>query len=249
MEDRPGTFWLYFSTLPGYRTAAIFDALYQGLLAALVPYRPTVLQGMAREDNLELVDFFQRQHFQEKLRSFGANLDLATFDPEIYAAAERHLDALDISIKTYADLADDPLRDRKLYDLHQETIVEVPNRGHFDAESFVEYLTNRLRSSAMIPEAYFVATQGDAYVGLSELFAGAAADLYETRSTAVKRTHRRLGIALALKVRALTYAKAHGGTQVATGMAANNLPIVMLNRRLGFVPEPMWITFWQNSPK
>jgi len=243
LEDRPGTFWLYFSTLPDYRTAAIFDALYHGLLTRLAPYQPTALLGMVREDDPLPVAFFQRQAFDEKLRSFGANLDLATFEPSAYATAERALAAQGIIIKSYAELADDPLRDRKLYDLHQETMVDVPNRGHFDVETFDEYVANHLRNQAMIPAAYFIATQDERYLGVSELFAGSKPDHYETKSTAVKRTHRRLGIALALKVRALTYAKTYGGTTVATGMAANNIPIVTLNHRLGFVPEPMWITF------
>jgi hypothetical protein len=33
------------------------------------------------------------------------------------------------------------------------------------------------------------------------------------------------------------------GVRVTIGMAATNTPIVTLNQRLGFVPEPMWITF------
>ncbi|MEZ4868026.1 MAG: GNAT family N-acetyltransferase [Caldilineaceae bacterium] len=243
LTDTPGTFWLYFSTLPDDRTAAIFDALYQGALTALAPHQPTLVQGMAREDDPVSVAFFQRHHFQETLRSYGANLDLTTFDPAAHAPDESGLRARGIAIKTYAELADDPQRDRKLYNLQQSYLLEIPNIGHFDAQRFDEWVESTLHSDALLPDAYFVATHGEDYVGVSELFTEDEAGVFTTGSTGVKAAYRRLGIALALKVRALTYAKAQGGVRVSTGMAATNLPMVVLNRRLGFVAEPMWITF------
>ena len=40
-EDLPGTFWLYFNSLPDYLTATVLDALYQGVIASLSPQQPT----------------------------------------------------------------------------------------------------------------------------------------------------------------------------------------------------------------
>lgn len=107
-EDQPGTFWLYLDSLPAYRTAALWDAIFHGVVTALTPHYPTTLQGMAREDEPTPVALFQRQGFAEKLRSFGANLDLTTFDPAAHAPDESHLPALGIAIKSYAELAADP---------------------------------------------------------------------------------------------------------------------------------------------
>lgn len=242
-EDLPATFWLYFSALPAYHTAPVFDALYEGVVAALQPYQLQVLLGMVREDDALGVDFFQSHQFREKLRSFGANLDLTNFDPASHSVNESYLQALGITIRTYADLSDDPLRDRKIYDLQQATLSDIPNMGQFDAQTFETFVTDHLHGATMIPEAYMIASHGDQYIGLSELFTSDEPGVFDTKATCVTSAFRRLGVAQALKVRALTYAKAQGGVSATTGMAATNTPIISLNLRLGFVPEPMWITF------
>jgi GNAT superfamily N-acetyltransferase len=200
---------------------------------------------MAREDQRELVAFFQHHHFQPVMQTFGANLDVTTFDPTPYATCEDRLHAAGIAIKTYAELAADLARDRKLYALVDQVNQEMPNLGQFDDQSFEQFVNDDLHSPAMLPDAYFVAVHGADYVGVSEVFSSDDPTVFDTRTTGVLPAYRRLGIALALKVRAIRYAQTHGATCVTTGMDATNTPIVALNQRLGFVPEPLWITFSQ----
>lgn len=200
-EDGPGVYWLYFSALPTYRTGELFDELYQGVSTVLTTKAATRVQGMAREDDAMMVEFYQRHHFDEKLRSFGANLALAPFDPTAYADCETRLHQAGVEIKTYAELVNDPQRDRKLYELLEETSHELPNVSQFDRQSFTEFVTDHLQNPALLPDAYFIAVQGENYVGVSELFRGDEPGAFDTQNSSVRRTHRRLGIALALKVR------------------------------------------------
>lgn len=241
--DPLGAFWLYPCWPVGWGNERHYDRLYTGVQQALAPYQPRKLQGMAREDDRELVAFFQRHHFHLAMQSFGANLDPTTFDPTPYAACEERLHTAGFVIKTYAELADDPARDRKLYALVDQVNQEMPNIGHFDDQSFDQFVADHLHSPAMRPDAYFVAVHGADYVGVSELFASDDPAVFDTRTTGVLPAYRRLGIALALKVRAIRYAQTHGASRVTTGMDAANTPIVTLNQRLGFVPEPLWLTF------
>ena len=243
--DPPGAFWLYPLWPAGWGNEQHYDRLYSGVQQTLAPYQPCKLQGMAREEQQELVAFFQHHHFQPVMRTFGANLDLTTFDPTPYTTCEARLHAAGIVIKSYAELADDPARDRKLYALVEQVNQEMPNIGQFDDRSFEQFVNDDLHSPDMLPDAYFVAVHGDDYVGVSELFASDDPTVFDTRTTGVLPAYRRLGIALALKLRAIRYAQSHGARRVTTGMDASNTPIVLLNQQLGFVPEPMWLTFTQ----
>ena len=94
-----------------------------------------------------------------------------------------------------------------------------------------------------IPEGYFLALDGDRYVGMSSLWNRRVkkGEVY-TKLTGVVRSHRRRGIATALKVRAHEFAKSIGAEVVVTDNEENN-PMYDLNVRLGFKPMPAWLLF------
>ncbi|WP_237724780.1 GNAT family N-acetyltransferase [Deinococcus alpinitundrae] len=65
----------------------------------------------------------------------------------------------------------------------------------------------------------------------------------ETEQTAVSRSHRNKGLATLLKARSLAWARENGGTEASAGGTVLNLAILKLNHRLGYLPEPMWVTW------
>jgi GNAT superfamily N-acetyltransferase len=80
-------------------------------------------------------------------------------------------------------------------------------------------------------------------VGLSFLTCAAHAGWLDQRLTGVLPAYRRRGIALALKVRGLAYARDHGYDWIKTDSAVQNTAMRGLNRRLGFVEYPAWVFF------
>lgn len=56
------------------------------------------------------------------------------------------------------------------------------------------------------------------------------------------RSHRRKGIATALKLRAINFAKGYGAKVIETDNEENN-PMYYLNMKLGFRPRPAWLEF------
>jgi mycothiol synthase len=70
----------------------------------------------------------------------------------------------------------------------------------------------------------------------------ASPDLYNGL-TGVLRSHRRRGIALALKLRGIAYAKALGRPTIKTWNESNNRAMLAINEALGFVKQPAWIDF------
>lgn len=62
-----------------------------------------------------------------------------------------------------------------------------------------------------------------------------------TGLTGVLPEYRRRRIALALKQRALAWAREQGVKLVRTSNDSTNLRMLSINERLGFVKEPAWI--------
>jgi GNAT superfamily N-acetyltransferase len=107
---------------------------------------------------------------------------------------------------------------------------------------FEKWRKDIIEDPMFLPDAYFVALDGAEYVGMSNLWDDRASDHLNTGLTGVKRSHRRRGIATALKVRAIAYAKANGHPLIKTGNEVGNRPMLSINQRLGFVRQPDWIT-------
>ncbi len=239
--DPDGKLWAYLTLSPGTDEGeeAVVRALYGGL-EALPDAR--VLYTMAHETQAVHRKVLKKLDYGEILRSYGADLEVAAVDLKAFGDPETELCAQGVVIYTLAELTPDPGFLDKLYTLYLESNRDVPEVGHSDTLSRADFDAHLKRGDAL-PEAHHVAVKDGRYLGYSELFAGHEAGTLRQETTAVLRAYRRRGVALALKLRGLAYARAHGYTQVNTGMASNNAAVVALNTRLGFVPQQAYLTF------
>jgi GNAT superfamily N-acetyltransferase len=225
----------------------LLDGLTHALEQQALASGQTSIHAIVREDNGAQVALFQRRGYEEQMRSLGANLDTEAFDFSPYEGYEQRLSLSGMRIRTLADLERetaslDLLRER-LFELYLEVERDSPDVGGSSVITLEDYRRENLTSSRTIPEAYFVAVSDTAFVGLSELLQSDAPATLDTGATVVKRAYRRRGIALALKLRAIEFARSHGARRITTGFAAHNHASVALNLKLGYIPEPSWITF------
>jgi mycothiol synthase len=224
-----------------YQGQGIGSALYRQIIAALEPFNPLSVQSQVREVRIRSIQFLKRRGFHEAWWRWESRLDVMAFDPAPYSNLEEQLRIQGIEIKTFRELETDPERNYKLYALENELVMDVPT---MDERTPITYDTfmHTINSLYMLPNAYFVALCNDEYIGVNTLYRSRASNHLQTGLTGVKRAYRRRGIATALKLRGIAYAKEHGYTMLRVTNDAINKPMLTINERLGFVRRPAWIT-------
>jgi GNAT superfamily N-acetyltransferase len=177
------------------------------------------------------------------MRGWESRLEVAAFDPSRFQAQQEQFAEGQIQIRTLAELANDSDRDRKLYELETELDQDVPTTDTLTPRPFEEWQKRSFENPWLLPDAWFIALDGDQYVGYSCLYRSQSGPRLETGLTGVLRPSRRRGIALALKLRALEYARAVGSPEIRTWNATTNQGMLAINGALGFVRQPAWIDY------
>lgn len=230
---------------PEHRRNGIGAAVYDHLRASVAHFDPIGLWGDAREDHPVSRGFLERRGFHEVQRDWENHLDLTTYDDAPFAGRVERVLADGIRIATFREvLAEDPDAWRNLHAMHEEIASDVPSPDPYTGIDFDVWVKRVQDNPNLMPDGFLVALDGGRYVGVSNLWRSQADDTFiETGLTGVCRTHRRRGIALALKLRALDYARGQGFRKVKTWNERGNEGMLAINEALGFVKQPAWITY------
>lgn len=240
----PQKFTLWIGVRPAHQRRGIGSALYETILRGLQPFDPLALRTTVPGDCLESIRFLEKRDFREVIRDIRSELAVKTFDLARYAGLEDCFRDSGIEIKTLPELENDPERDRKLYDLDWEISLSVPGDlaagiGRRGLDGYVEYA---ITGPSVLPGGFFVAVKGEEYVGLSHVLSFEKGISLYQGLTGVRPLYRRQGIGLAMKVRAIAYAQATGYDRIVVDNDAKNSPMLVMNKKLGFVPKSESIT-------
>ncbi len=241
--NHPGKLFVGVAVLPEFRKRGVGTALWEHLCQEVQQFDPLRLLAHTREDYEEGIRFAQKLGFNECMRDWESRLDPASLDLDEWGRYARQVAEQGIEIKTVAELESDPNRDRKLYELEWLIDRDVPSPEPPSKVAFEEFQKIWARTN-LLPDAWFVAIDNGEYVGMTNLWTSQAnAKLLYVGITGVTRSHRKRGIAMALKVRSVEYALQKGFSEIRTWNEINNQAMLGINNRLGFVRQPAHIEF------
>jgi mycothiol synthase len=241
-EQVPGRVWVLLHAREDARGAGADARILQHALAQL-DTEPREVCTCIREDFVAAAAFLEPYGFEERFRSWGAHLHLASFDPAPHVARADELAAGGIRIASYDDLGRSPARDRALLELQRALEDDAPT---FDP--VVPRRHDDVTGPATIPQSVTVAATPDgAFVGVASIQGTPGRRHASAGFTGVAAAYRRRAVATALKARVAAVAKSLGFEELAAGGGSTradlDIPIVRVNRALGFEIEPSWITF------
>jgi RimJ/RimL family protein N-acetyltransferase len=154
------------------------------------------------------------------------------FDFSPYNGLEERLNAQGIRIVTYADLADNPDRERKLHALDFALLQDMPFGESQTEVPLEQFVAETILAPGFLPEACFIARSGQEWIGYSNL--RKMGDFYGVQMTGVRPAWLGRGIATLLKLRGVAYSIAHDQLKLATTNDAENHAMFVINRRMGF---------------
>jgi mycothiol synthase len=237
----PQKFWMDGAVHTDYQRHGIGQALLEHVLAAIAPKNPISIRTFSREDYAGTRHFLDRNGFVEAKRTWESFLDLASFDFGPYAGQPEQVEAQGVRLVQLPDLQHLPDWEDRLLDLYNIIQLDVPDFDPAVATEKEPFKKNYLGSGSFLPEGQYIALDGERWVGMSTLWAMSDPSMLNTGLTGVLPEYRRRGIALALKLRSLQWAKSRGTTSIRTTNASSNVGMLAINERMGFVKRPAWI--------
>ncbi len=228
---------------PEHQCRGVGRAIYNRLNEELVDQDAILLWAWSKEDLPRRTEFFRRRGFSERTRSWESRLDLSTADP---ARFRGYLEKASKEGITFTTLAEEQRHGReslrKIHELVQLINGDMPREAVFTPLSYEQWEALSLKSPRLLPEGYMIAKDGSEYVGLSNVLRrDTEPQVLNQDDTGVRREYRGRGIATALKLKVIEFAKRNGYVMVKTWNDSDNAPMLAVNMKLGFKRQVGWI--------
>jgi mycothiol synthase len=223
-SDSPGRLYVGARVLPQARRQGLGSALFERLLEHARGLEPEWLSTMVSGAEPESIAWAERRGFEE----YGRQVELV-LSLRVDQQPPPTLDGIEITELT------EKLHDAA-YDLTREAWADLPTEVQVEAPSYDVWLEEEVPG----PVA-FVALDDGKVVGFAALMDRGPGRL-EHGLTATRRSHRRRGIATALKQTEIAWAAANGYRELITFTQDRNEGMQAINLALGYKPEPPWIS-------
>jgi mycothiol synthase len=222
-SDSPGRLALAVRVLTEARRCGLGSQLYEQVLSHAREQKPEWVSGLVSGADPDSLAWATRRGFEE----YGRDVELIRElrgDEAFPAPADFAI------VEVTPDLRE------AAYALTREAWEDLPTGFAVRTPDFDEWLAEDLAG----PIAFAALDDGEV-VGFAALMARDAPGLLEHGLTATRRSHRRRGIATALKQTQIGWAAANGYRELITFTQDGNEDMQAINLALGYEPQPPWI--------
>ena len=233
---------------PAHQRHGVGSALYERLLAIVRDRKGTTLRTDTQESRTAALAFLEKRGVAEVQRYWESRLDVNAFDFAPFAAAEPRAKAEGITIVTLADElakhgeSEDMLR--AIFEMESAAFMDVPFPDPPTPFHFDEWKKWVLEGPGGLKDAFFLAKDGDKYAGVSNMHKNDEhPGIIFQGFTGVIREYRGKGVAMALKLQTVRYARANNYREIRTGNNTRNRPMLRINEAMGFTKQPVWLEF------
>lgn len=238
----PQKLWVNVIVTKDYRGRGIGRVLTDLLESEAAAHRVSHFWTSVRSDDARSLEFARRQGFVEKRRVWTSTLDLSS--APVPARNER-ADLLEREGVTFTTLsaegaADEEVR-RRIHDLVMDASRDVPRAGEFTPVSYEQFV-GEWESPSFLPDGFFLARYGDAYVAMSNVERDLTQpDTMRVGFTCTRVPYRGRGIATELKRRTIEFVRSRGVRYFRTVNDSLNKPMWGINEKAGFRVSLEWV--------
>lgn len=239
--DPAGKFYVWLCTDAAATGQGIGSQLYDDALTFCGAHGATQLTSQVNDNDPISQAFAQRRGFHQDRHIFESVIQLTEFDETPFAHITPAVLAQGIRILSLAEAGDTPAIRRQLYEVNRDTALDIPGRS-LVFSSYEEFTQIVFDSTWFNPAAQILALDGDKAIGLAAVrFLGETKTMYNLM-TGVVAGYRGRNIALALKLHTIRLARAWDAAAIRTNNDSQNAPMLAINRKLGYQPEPGYYT-------
>jgi len=239
----PKKFTLNIYVEPTWHRLGVGREVYRKLTDHLKELDAITAWVQVKEDLPQQIGFFERRGFKETMRVWESRLPVSSVKSAQFKEYLGRVASRGITISTLAEERSiDPDSTKKLHEIVQVIAEDIPQPAPYTRVSYDQWEAFELKNPSLLPDGYFIARDGDRYVGLSVVWkSDTEPKSLHQGNTGVIRDYRGKGIAVALKLRVIEYARRHGYEKVKTWNASNNAAMLAVNTKLGFKRQVGWI--------
>ena len=235
---KPGHVRLTLVVAPEWRNQGIGTRLLAEGIRFAQAQGASQVESAIRENAPEALRFAEQRGYRVDRHSFESALDLTSFDERPFVSALERARTARLRFFSLADLA--PVTEqleRRLYELNRVTGLDNPgNNGFFSP--YEEFRTFVFEAPWFRADGQILAADGEQWVGLAAVAFYPEANYAYNAFTGVERAYRGRGLAYALKLLAIRWAQQVGARYIRTNNDSRNAPMLAINRKLGYRPEP-----------